>query len=276
MTLEERRELQGERLEAQVRHVYENTSFYRKKLDNAGITPDDIKGLDDLRKIPFTTKQELQDDQEKNPPCGSYLAVHHSKLYQFFATSGTTGKPLNRAYSKRDWDLYTGRIAVYTPLNPGEVVVVLGPTDGLMGPFAGAAARMLMGAMVVRLGRYSTPEKISLIHQLKPALVSSTGSFLLYLADKAKEMGMSFSEMGSVRIVESVGEPAATIPATRERIKGAWGAKEVFDRYGSTEMCVLGRSCQGSTQLHAWDDYVIVEVVEIGGNRALGPGERRR
>jgi phenylacetate-CoA ligase len=274
MTLEERRELQGERLKAQVRHVYENTSFWRKKLDDAGIAPEDIRGLDDLKKIPFTTKQELQDDQEKNPPYGSYLAVHHSKLYQFFATSGTTGKPLNRAYSKRDWDLYTGRMAVYTPLNPGEVVVVLGPTDGLMGPFAGAAARMLMGAMVVRLGRYSTPEKISLIHQLKPALVSSTGSFLLYLADKAREMGMSFSEMRSVRIVESVGEPAATIPATRERIKNAWGAQEVFDRYGSTEMCVLGRSCQGSTQLHAWDDYVIVEVVEIGGTRVLGPGER--
>jgi phenylacetate-CoA ligase len=87
-------------------------------------------------------------------------------------------------------------------------------------------------------------------------------------------MGMSFSEMRSVRIVESVGEPAATIPATRERIKRAWGAKEVFDRYGSTEMCVLGRSCQGSTQLHAWDDYVIVEVVEIGGTRALNAGER--
>ncbi len=274
MTLEERRALQGERLKAQVRHVYENTSFYRKKLKNAGITPDDIKGLDDLGKIPFTTKQELQDDQEKNPPYGSYLAVHHSKLYQFFATSGTTGKPLNRAYSKRDWDLYTGRMAVYTPLNPGEVVVVLGPTDGLMGPFAGAAARMLMGAMVVRLGRYSTPEKISLIHQLKPTLVSSTGSFLLYLADKAKEIGMIFSEMNSVRIVESVGEPAATIPATRERIKKAWGAKEVFDRYGSTEMCVLGRSCQGSSQLHAWDDYLIVEVVEIGGSRSLNAGER--
>jgi phenylacetate-CoA ligase len=274
MTLEERRELQGERLKAQVRHVYENALFSRKKLNDAGVTPDDIKGLEDLTKIPFTTKQELQDDQEKNPPYGSYLAVHPSKLYQFFATSGTTGKPLNRTMSRRDWDLYIGRLAVYTPLNPGEIVVVLGPTDGLMGPSAGAAARMLMGAMVVRLGRYSTPEKISLIHQLKPTLVSSTGSFLLYLADKASEIGMAFSEMGSVRIVESVGEPAATIPATRERIKSAWGAKEVFDRYGSTEMCVLGRSCQGSTQLHAWDDYVIVEVMEIGGNRVLGPGER--
>jgi phenylacetate-CoA ligase len=131
-----------------------------------------------------------------------------------------------------------------------------------------------MGAMVVRLGRYSTPEKISLIHQLKPTLVSSTGSFLLYLADKARETGKPFFEMGSVRIVESVGEPAATIPATRERIRSAWDAEEVFDRYGSTEMCVLGRSCRGSTQLHAWDDYVIVEVVEIGGNRTLGPGER--
>jgi len=59
MTLEERRELQGERLKAQVRHVYENAPFWRKKLDDAGITPDDIKGLDDLRKIPFTIKQEF-------------------------------------------------------------------------------------------------------------------------------------------------------------------------------------------------------------------------
>ena len=274
LTLEERRQLQGERLKAQVRYVYENAPLWRKKLNEAGISPDDIKGLEDLTKIPFTTKQELQDDQEKNPPYGSYIAVHPSRLYQFFATSGTTGKPLNRGYSRRDWDLYTGRLAVYTPLNPGEVVAVLGPTDGLMGPSAGAAARMSMGAMVVRLGRYSTPEKVKLIHQLKPVLVSSTGSFLLYLADQAEEMGMKLSHLGTVRIVESMGEPAATIPATRERIKSAWGAKEVFDRYGSTEMCVLGRSCRGSTQLHAWDDFVIVEVVEIGGNRVLGPGER--
>jgi phenylacetate-CoA ligase len=274
MTWEERRKLQSERLKAQVRYAYEHAPFWRKKLDDAGVHFEAIKGIDDLTKIPFTTKQELQEDQEKNPPYGSYLCVHPSKLYQFFATSGTTGKPLNRTMSRRDWDLYTGRLAVYTPLNPGEIVVVLGPTDGLMGPSAGAAARMLMGAMVVRLGRYSTPEKIGLIHRLKPTLVSSTGSFLLYLADKAKEVAMDFSEMKSVRIVESVGEPAATIPATRERIKSAWGAARVFDRYGSTEMCVLGRSCEGSTQLHAWDDYVIVEVVEIGGDRVLAPGER--
>jgi phenylacetate-CoA ligase len=274
MTLDQRQELQCERLRAQVRHVYENAPFWRKKLDDAGVTAEHIKGLDDLRKIPFTTKQELQDDQEKNPPYGSYLSVHPSKLHQFFATSGTTGKPLNRTMSRRDWDLYTGRLAVYTPLNPGEIVAVLGPTDGLMGPSAGAAARMLTGAMVVRLGRYSTAEKINLIHQLKPTLVSSTGSFVLSLADQGRELGMSFSDMNSVRILESVGEPAATIPATRERIKSAWGATEVFDRYGSTEMCVLGRSCRGSTQLHAWDDYVIVEVVEIGGDRVLGPGEK--
>ena len=74
MTLEERRALQGERLKAQVRHVYENTSFYRKKLNNAGITPDDIKGLDDLRKIPFTTKQELQDDQGEKPSLRKLLS----------------------------------------------------------------------------------------------------------------------------------------------------------------------------------------------------------
>ncbi len=272
-TLEERRNLQEERLKAQIRHVYENAPFWRKKFGETGISPGDIKGLDDLSKIPFTTRQEIQEDQEKNPPFGSYLATHPSQLFQFFATSGTTGKPLNRAFSKRDWDLYIGRMASYTPLNPGEVVAVLGPTDGLMGPSAGAASRMLWGAMVVRLGRFSTPEKIKLISQLKPAMVSSTGSFLLYLADRAMEMGINFAEMGSVRIIESVGEPAGCIPATRERIKAAWGAKEIFDRYGSTEFCVLGRSCANSTQLHVWDDFTIVEVVEVGGNRVLGPGE---
>ena len=161
-TLEERRNLQEERLKAQIRHVYENAPFWRKKFGETGISPGDIKGLDDLSKIPFTTRQEIQEDQEKNPPFGSYLATHPSQLFQFFATSGTTGKPLNRAFSKRDWDLYIGRMASYTPLNPGEVVAVLGPTDGLMGPSAGAASRMLWGAMVVRLGRFSTPEKINL------------------------------------------------------------------------------------------------------------------
>ena len=97
------RGLQTERLMAQVSQCYENTSFWRRKLDNAGLTPDDTRVFSDLSKIPFCTKVELQQDQEENPPFGSCLGVDPSRLSKYFTTSGTTGRPVVRVYTDRDW-----------------------------------------------------------------------------------------------------------------------------------------------------------------------------
>ena len=271
---EEVRELQTERLKAQAHHCYENAPFWRRKFDKAGITPDDIKTVEDLPKIPFCTKEDLQKDQEENPPYGSYLCVHPSRLTQYMATSGTTGRPVVRVFTQRDWDHIIQRFQRDPHLDPGEIVMVLGPTDGLMGPTAGVAGWSSLGALVVKAARFSTQDKVKLIHQLKPPFVIATASFLLYLAEVAEQMDMAFPRMGGVRIVASVGEPGGAIPATRERLLKSWGAKYVQDGYGITELFPLGDSCQGSPSLHIANDFVITEVIDTETGRVLGPGQR--
>jgi len=268
------RGLQTERLMAQVSQCYENTPFWRRKLDNAGLTPDDIRTFSDLSKIPFCTKVELQIDQEENPPFGSCLGVDPSRLSKYFTTSGTTGRPVVRVYTDRDWLYVCQRFQRNPFLSHGDLAVLLGPTDGLLGPTAAVDSWEAMGALVVRASRYSTEEKIRLIHHLKPKMVCGTASFLLYLAETAAKAQTPFPPMGGVPIVLSVGEPGAAIPATRERLIRAWSGQVVIDGFGITELFPLGGSCPGCADTHISNDFVIVEVVDPETGEILAPGQQ--
>lgn len=265
-------DLQFRRLAAQVRQCYRHTAFWRKKFDEAGLTPENIGTLSDLHKIPFCTKAELLADQEKHPPFGSYLCVHPSRLTQYFTTSGTTGRPLVRVYSDRDWQYIRQRFLRRPFLSHGDMAVLLGPTDGLLGPTAAVDSWEAMGALVIRAARNSTEEKIRIIHRLKPKLVCGTASFLLYLAEKAGNEDMPFHRMGGVGILLSVGEPGAGIPATRERLLKGWSARAVIDGFGITELFPMGGSCPGCGDTHISNDFVIVEVVDPETGEALPPG----
>jgi len=266
--------LQTERLINQVRHCYENTPFWRTKFDEARIRPDDIRSLADLPKIPFSTKAELQKDQGENPPFGSYLGVDRSRLVKYFSTSGTTGRPIVRVYSDRDWSYIRSLFQRRPSLVPGDIAVLLGPTDGLLGPTAGVEGWEAMGALVVRAARYSTEEKIYLIHDLKPKMVCATASFLLYLAEAAEKSKTPFSKIGGVPLLLSVGEPGAAIPATRERLLRAWSAGVVIDGFGITELFPLGNSCPDCADTHIANDFMIVEVVDPETDTLLQPGQR--
>src|SRR5665213_3555504 len=94
MSREEMRDLQGKRLNAQVAYVYRNSSFYRRKFESVGLEPDDIRTIDDISKIPFTTKDELRADQENNPPYGSNVCIPLEDVVWLPTTSGTTGRPV--------------------------------------------------------------------------------------------------------------------------------------------------------------------------------------
>lgn len=273
LSREDVRAMQGRRLVRQVGHCYENTPFWRDKLQAAGITPADIRGLDDLPLLPFSTKAELQADQAANPPFGSYLAVDRRRLRKYFSTSGTTGQPVARSYTQRDWAYIVQRFARKPFLGPGDTAVLLGPTDGLLGPSAGVDAWEAMGALTIRAARWSTEGKIRLIHELKPTLVCATASFLLYLAERAAQLNLPFSDMGGVPVLLSVGEPGAAIEATRARMLRAWQAQMVIDGFGMTELFPLGGSCPTCPDTHISNDFVIVEVVDPQSGRSLDPGQ---
>jgi phenylacetate-CoA ligase len=254
------RELQEERLHATVGYVYARAPFWRRKFDAAGLAPEDIRSVDDLPRIPFCTKSELHADQQEHPPFGSYVACDRNALARFLTTSGTTGRPLRRVFSARDWGFVLDRMQRNSAIGPGDIVMTLGPVDGLMGPTASAESSARAGAMAVLAGLYDSVTKIRLIAELRPAVVSGAPSYLLHLVDVANREGISLADVG-VRMVISSGEPGAAVPATRRRLEDGWGAF-VRDGYGMTELFPLGGGCRHSSALHIASDFVITEIVD--------------
>lgn len=268
----ELRALQSQRLRAMVSYCYERTPFWRGKFDAAGIRPHDIRSIDDLPKIPFCTKAELQTDQQANPPFGSYVGVSRLHWARYAATSGTTGNPVRRVLSARDWGYLIDRFRRNPTAGPGDIAVVLSPVDGLIGPNVSCDTMAAMGAMVVQAGLYSTHAKIRLIRDLRPTIVSGTVSYLLHLLEVAGEMGVDLSQLG-IRSVNTFGEPGAALAETGERLKRGWGAQRVGDGYGMTEIFPLGGNCPHSSALHIASDLAATEIVDPETGAPLPAGE---
>jgi len=271
MPLGELKALQGERLAAMTRYVYANAPFWRNKFDEAGVTPEDINGLEDLPKIPFCTKAELQTDQVTNSPFGSYTCSDRTHWARLVTTSGTTGRPLKRVFSQRDWDYILDRFQRKPYLARGDTSIILGPIDGLMGPMAAYEAGVRQGAIMVPAGLLDSRAKIKLIQDLKPVSISGTASYLLRLLEVAQEMGVDTTSLG-LRSVGSVGEPGAAIAATRKRLSEGWNAL-VVDGFGMTEIFPLGGSCPGNQALHIANDMAIMEVIDPETGEQLPVGE---
>jgi phenylacetate-CoA ligase len=267
---DELRVLQSERLRVMVRYAYERAPFWRRKFDAAHLTPDAIGGLEDLHRIPFCSKEELQADQEAHPPFGSYLASDPRGLVRFTTTSGTTGRPLRRVFSARDWGYVLDRLQRNSPIGAGDIVVTLGPVDGLMGPTASVEAHARAGAMIVLAGLYDSITKVRLIAELRPTIVSGAASYLLHLIDIARADGIDLASL-NIRTVISVGEPGAAIPATHQRLTAGWGTF-VRDGYGLTELFPLGGGCPQSAALHIASDLVITEVIDPSTSEPVPPG----
>jgi phenylacetate-CoA ligase len=265
------RAMQGERLRTMVQYVYDASPFWQRRLHEARLDPGDVHDLATLPRIPFCTRKELQDDQVRHPPFGSYLACDPARLVRFMMTSGTTGQPLRRVFSGRDWSYALDRLRRSPIAGPGESVVILGPVDGLMGPTASAESAVLSGALVVFAGLYDSRTKVRLLRDVRPSVVSGSASYLLHLIDVAREEGIDLPSMG-IRTVVSVGEPGAAVHATRRRLLDGWGAF-VRDGYGLTELFPLGGGCRDPTSLHIASDLVVTEIIDPKSGETLPPGE---
>ena len=266
------RDLQSTRLRAMVRYCYAQTPFWRRKFDEAGLKPEDIRSIDDLPKIPFCTKAELQADQQAHPPFGSYVGTSRTQWARYAATSGTTGVPLKRVLSIRDFRNIIDRFRRNPTAGPGDMAMVLGPVDGLIGPMISSESLAAQGALVVQAGLYDTRTKIHLIRDLKPAIVSGATSYLIHVLEVAEEMGVDLKSLG-IRSVSAFGEPGVAHEETRGRLMRGWNAKRVADGYGMTEIFPLGGNCPHSTALHIASDIVATEIVDPASGAPLPAGE---
>jgi phenylacetate-CoA ligase len=264
--------LQDERIRAMLPYVHSASGFWRRKLEDAGVDPEDMRGIEDLPRLPFTTRAELDAEQVEHPPFGDYTCSPRETWMGVFTTSGTSGRKLKRVVSRRDWQLMLDRFKRMPPTPPGEIFMLLGPVDGLLGPSVGVEAWRMRGSIPVLAGLWDTRTKVRMIEELRPAVIAGAASYLVHLSEVAAEMGVDLSACG-LRGLTSFGEPGAAVEATHAALRSRYGVDQIVDGYGLTEVWPMGGNCPLSAALHIAEDIVAVECVDPDTGEPLPEGE---
>ena len=257
-------------LKNQVKYCYKNSTFYRNKLKNAGITPDDIKKLVDLQKIPFTFKNDLRDHY----PFGM-VTVPLGDLVELHASSGTTGNPVVGAYTANDMDVWVELMArsLYTTGVRKEDVMHnaygYGLFTGGLGFHYGAQK---IGTTILPISGGMTQRQIKLMQDLGSTVLCCTPSYAIYLAETMIQGGINPEKDLKLKIGHFGAEPWSE--RIRERIEKEL-AIEAFDIYGLTELCGPGVSveCTEHNGLHIWEDHFLIETINPKTGEVLSAGE---
>ncbi|HIS05861.1 MAG TPA: phenylacetate--CoA ligase [Candidatus Fimenecus stercoravium] len=263
------REIQLERLRYTVRYCYENVPFYKKKLDDAGVTPDSIKTLDDIRRIPPTTKADLRD----NYPFGLF-AVPMKNIVRIHASSGTTGKPTVVGYTAHDLDMWSdcmARLCAAAGATADDIVQIsfgYGMFTGALGLHYGLEK---LGCAVVPNSSGNTEKALMYMRDFKTTALVATPSYALYMAETAKKLEYPMSDY-HLRL-GLFGSEGCT-PEMRTQIETAWGLFAT-DNYGMSELMGPGVSgeCEERCGLHINEDYFLAEIVDPNTLEVLGEGE---
>ncbi|CAA7626003.1 phenylacetyl-CoA ligase [Magnetospirillum sp. LM-5] len=252
------RALQLDRLKVTLARAYANVPHYRRAFAMAGVTPDDLTRLDDLRRFPFTVKTDLRD----NYPFGLF-AVPREQLVRLHASSGTTGKPTVVGYTKADiatWSGLMARSLAAAGVRPGDMVhnsYGYGLFTGGLGFHYGVEA---LGATVTPMSGGQTERQIALIQDFGATVLAATPSYALNLVEMAEQMGVDLAN-GPLRVGVFGAEPwSETMRAELDRRLGIKAA----DMYGLSEIMGPGVAieCSARVGLHGWEDAFLFEVVD--------------
>jgi len=264
----EMKELQLKRLKKSVKTVYENVPFYRQKFKEAGVTPDDIRTLEDVRKLPYTRKTDLRD----NYPFGMF-AASNDDIVRIHASSGTSGKPTVVGYTAKDLDTWSNLIArslTMVGLTKKDVIqnsMNYGLFTGGLGFHYGVEK---MGAMVVPAATGNTARQLEMMIDFGVTVVHCTPSYAFYLAETAEELGLI--DKLSLKAAIFGGEPWSE--NTRKQLEKRLNLK-AYDCYGLSEMFGpgVGFECEEQNGLHLWSDQFLVEVLDKNGEQ-VSEGEK--
>ena len=265
--------LQLERLQETVTRVYERVAPYRKKMEEAGVTPADIKCLADLAKLPFVTKQDMRD----NYPFGLF-AVDRDSLVRIHASSGTTGKPTVVGYTQGDLETWTecvSRIACMggaSSKDTAQICFGYGMFTGALGLHYGLEH---IGAAIVPSSTGNSQKQIMYMQDFETSLLVATPSYALRLAEVAKEMGVDPAKDLKVKIA-LVGSELLT-DAMREEMHKVWGRDILItSNYGMSELMGPGVSgeCLEHCGMHINEDYFIPEIIDPKTGEVLPAGEQ--
>lgn len=258
------RELQLQKLQALLRLVYGRNRFYTVKWRAAGITPEEIKSLSDVRRLPFTTKSELMQAQEEAPPFGTNATFPAGAYTRVHQTSGTTGAPLRVVDTPESWEWW-GKCWGHVMRGAGVTAEDRLFLPFSFGPFIGfwaavEGARQL-GAMMIPGGSWDSLERLHMMRDLGATVICLTPTYALRLAEIAREQKFDLRGI-PVRALIHAGEPGANVARTKARIEAAWGAK-CFDHAGASEVGAHSFECEVQPGgIHIIESEFIVEVVD--------------
>ena len=269
MPHEKIRELQNERLLKQVRHVWDNVPYYRAKMQEKNLTPDDIKSQDDLYKLPFLTK----DDLRKAYPYG-LMGKPLKDCVRIQSTSGTTGQRVVAFYTQHDlniWETMCAR-AITAAGGTNEDVVQVSYGYGLFtgGPGLNGGSH-LVGSLTIPASSGNTDRQIMFIKDLSATILCCTPSYAAFIGERMKEMGMTPND---IPLKAGIFGAEAWSESMRHDIESTMGIK-AYDIYGLTELCGPGVSFECSDQhgMHINEDYFIAEIINPETGEVLPEGE---
>jgi len=266
----EMRKLQGERLRSVVERVYNNVPFYKKKMQEAGVTPDDIKSIDDIVKLPFTVKQDLRDNYPFD-----MMATPMSEITRLHASSGTTGKPIVFGYTKKDleiWQEVVARCLYAVGVSEEDFIHVAygyGLFTGGLGLHGGGE---LIGATVVPMSSGNTQKQIQLMHDFGATVLACTPSYSLFLAEAVKDSLVPREEF---KLKKGIFGAEPWTENMRREIESALGIK-AYDIYGLTEIIGpgVGSECECQNGTHLWEDHFFPEIIDPETLQSVEPGQQ--
>ena len=261
---------QSERLVKQVKHVWDNVPLYRAKMEEAGVTPDDIKGVEDLHKLPFVTKDDLREGY----PYG-LLAKPLSECVRIHSTSGTTGKRVMAYYTQHDIDLWDDccarALTAAGATNEDVCQVAYG-----YGLFTGGAGlnggSHKVGCLTIPISSGNTERQIMFMQDLSATILCCTPSYAAYLGESMKEMGLTSDQ---IPLKAGIFGAEAWSEEMRHDIENTLGIK-AYDIYGLTELSGPGVAfeCSAQSGMHINEDHFIAEIIDPETHEVLPEGSK--
>ncbi len=268
MSRDELEYLQGKRLVKIVDRVYHNVEFYRKKMQQMGIEPGDIKGIEDLHKLPYTTKNDLRDTY----PFGLFSAPQ-SEIVRIHASSGTTGKATVVGYTRRDleiWSECVARALAQAGVTRNDIIQVAygyGLFTGGLGAHGGAEK---LGAMVVPMSTGNTKKLTTMMKDFGVTAIACTPSYLLHLAEVLEEAG----DIPNIKLKAAVCGAEPWTDNMRRQIEERLHI-HAFDIYGLSEVMGPGVACDCEYHkgLHVYEDHFLPEIIDPDTLQPMERGE---
>ena len=268
-TREEMKEIQSVRLAETVQRIYHNVPGYRSKMQKVGLVPSDIQSVDDISKLPFTTKEDLRNHY----PLGMFT-VPMSEIVRVHASSGTTGRPTVVGYTRKDlntWAEVVTRTLVMAGVQRNDVVQVAygyGLFTGGLGIHYGTEN---LGATVIPISGGNTQKQIQLMQDFGTTVIACTPSYALHLAEVMTDMGISPHDL---KLKAGIFGAEPWSENMRKEIEGKLYLKAI-DIYGLSEVIGPGVSCECECQtgMHINEDHFIPEIIDPETLQPLAPGE---